>query len=293
MQPQVSSKVSPPKVLPHLPSLISLYGKAIMKQRQEHISHLPALAVTVPEVKVNSRQAQSYDQLCHFPESPYLSPTYLHVMAFPLHIHLVTDPSVPLGPLGLVHTGNRLRQFRPVRREEVLHVTCCFGASRQLDMGLSFDVETHIDASGERVFEGVSTYLCRDPSATRSRGARKKKTSVDMPDQLQTWQLAADLGRQYGSISGDCNPIHLWPVTARMFGFQRPIIHGMWSKARCLAALMSKIGEQPFTMEVEFKTPIFLPSTVEFRYSTAAETTDFVLCSSRGRAHLSGRLQRG
>ena len=49
--------------------------------------------------------------------------------------------------------------------------------------------------------------------------------------------LAKDLGRRYAAISGDYNPIHLGALSAKLFGFKQAIAHGMWSKARCLAAL--------------------------------------------------------
>ena len=52
-----------------------------------------------------------------------------------------------------------------------------------------------------------------------------------------------DIGRRYGAVSGDRNPIHLYPLTARLFGFRRAIAHGMWTKARCLAALEGRLPE--------------------------------------------------
>ncbi len=58
-----------------------------------------------------------------------------------------------------------------------------------------------------------------------------------------TWRLPGDLGRRYGSVSGDLNPIHVHPLTARLFGFPTAIAHGMWTKARCLAALESRLPD--------------------------------------------------
>ena len=40
----------------------------------------------------------------------------------------------------------------------------------------------------------------------------------DLPT-AATWKLPGDLGRRYGSVSGDFNPIHLHPLSARLFGF--------------------------------------------------------------------------
>ena len=48
---------------------------------------------------------------------------------------------------------------------------------------------------------------------------------------------------------------------AKPFGFPRAIAHGMWTKARCLAALRLP---DAFTAEVRFKKPILLPAKVTF-----------------------------
>ena len=38
------------------------------------------------------------------------------------------------------------------------------------------------------------------------------------------WTVAHDAGRRYAALSGDCNPIHLWPWSARLMGMRAPII---------------------------------------------------------------------
>ena len=57
------------------------------------------------------------------------------------------------------------------------------------------------------------------------------------------WRLPADLGRRYAAVSGDHNPIHLYPLTAKAFGFPRQIAHGMWTKARCVAAMENRLPD--------------------------------------------------
>ena len=66
-----------------------------------------------------------------------------------------------------------------------------------------------------------------------------------------------------GSVSGDLNPIHMHPLTAKAFGFPTAIAHGMWTKARCLAALHPRLPDH-FRVEVQFRKPILLPATVQF-----------------------------
>ncbi|WP_254400710.1 MaoC/PaaZ C-terminal domain-containing protein [Streptomyces sp. AC555_RSS877] len=75
------------------------------------------------------------------------------------------------------------------------------------------------------------------------------------------WRLAGDVGRRYGAASGDRNPIHLHPLTARLFGFPRAIAHGMWTVARCLAAHGTS---QAVRIRAEFRAPVLLPGTVTY-----------------------------
>ncbi|GEC04786.1 hypothetical protein SSP24_24410 [Streptomyces spinoverrucosus] len=97
------------------------------------------------------------------------------------------------------------------------------------------------------------------------------------------WRLGADIGRRYAAVSGDRNPIHLHPLTARLFGFPRPIAHGMWTVARCLAAHGTP---EAVLVRAEFRAPVPLPGTVEY----ATEGGRFEL--RRGdRLHVSGTVQ--
>jgi len=75
--------------------------------------------------------------------------------------------------------------------------------------------------------------------------------------------LPADLGRAYAAVSGDANPIHLYPLTARPFGYPRPIVQGMWTQARVLAALGGRLGAA-YTATGTFTKPILLPGTATF-----------------------------
>jgi acyl dehydratase len=75
------------------------------------------------------------------------------------------------------------------------------------------------------------------------------------------WRIAGDVGRRYGAASGDRNPIHLHPLTARPFGFPRAIAHGMWTVARCLAEHGTPDAA---VVRAEFRAPVLLPGTVVY-----------------------------
>ncbi len=105
-----------------------------------------------------------------------------------------------------------------------------------------------------------------------------------------TWKLGGDLGRRYAAVSGDRNPIHMHSLTAKPLGFPRAIAHGMWTKARCLAALESRLPDA-FAVDVRFRKPILLPSRVEFASTGEGEEIDFaVRDAKRDTPHLDGHV---
>ena len=119
------------------------------------------------------------------------------------------------------------------------------------------------------MWESTSTYLPPRARATpRRRRLRRRRPTDVVPGTASTWRLAGDLGRRYAAVSGDHNPIHLYPLTAKALGFPRQIAHGMWSLARCVAALENRLPDA-VTVDVAFKKPIFLPGSVAFGVAAA------------------------
>ena len=102
--------------------------------------------------------------------------------------------------------------------------------------------------------------------------------------------MPGDIGRRYAAVSGDRNPIHLHPLSAKLFGMKAPIAHGMWTKARCLAALEGELAET-YAVDVRFKLPIFLPSKVSFDAAASERGWNFAVTAAKdGKPHLSGEV---
>ena len=237
---------------------------------------IPDLTLVLNDVAVEVDRLASYNRVCGF-DAPgaaaTLPATYPHMLAFPLHLALMTDPRFPFPAIGLVHIVNRIVQRRPIRVGERLDLRVWATPLEPHSRGRQFSILTEARVGDELVWEEVSTNLRRG----RAQGAGSDQaaststttsTSIDVPDaadlpSVEDWQLAGDLGRRYGSVSGDLNPIHVHPLTARLFGFPSAIAHGMWTKARCLAALQSRLPDA-FTVDVAFRKPILLPATVTF-----------------------------
>ena len=206
-------------------------------------------------VRVNRDALATYAHLCGFTLRDELPPTYPHVLAFSAQMDLLAR--APFSAVGVVHIANRITQHRPLRFGEELALSVRAGELWPHRRGRVFDFLTEARVGDELVWESTSTNLKRgggDPEV------RDDWTFEDVPV-LAEWRLPDDLGRRYAAVSGDHNPIHLHAWAAKPFGFPRAIAHGMWTKARCLAALRLP---DAFTAEVRFKKPILLPGTVTF-----------------------------
>ena len=228
--------------------IIGSYVRAVSRRRPTG-GALPAVEL-VSDVVADPRRLARYRAVCGFADGDTLPPTYPQVLAFPSALALLTRRDFPLPALGLIHVANRITARRPIGAGERLTLRVRAGDLR----GTTFDIVTEASVGSEAVWDSASTYLHRVPGRS---GSSPVPPAVSGESFL--WQVPANTGRRYGAVSGDRNPIHLSALTARMFGFRTAIAHGMWAKARVLAAL-----EPPgaFTAEVTFRSPIALPSPV-------------------------------
>jgi acyl dehydratase len=251
---------------------------------------VPADVLTLSDVEVDRDRLAAYDRVCGFRLSDALPPTYLHMLAFPLHLALMTSGSFPLPAIGLVHIANRIEQHRPVDAGERFSLRVWATPIYPHPRGRQFMIRTEARVGTELVWEEASLNLARGRGDESAPSPEGPPSSEALPA-VATWKLPGDLGRRYGSVSGDLNPIHVHPLTARLFGFRSAIAHGMWTKARCLAALSSQLPSG-FTVEVAFKRPILLPATVQFAEMSAADAIVFgVRDDARDTQHLDGIVE--
>ncbi len=268
--------------LPSIPVVNQLPG--IRKTGTE----LPGLLEVRHDVPVDRAHVAAYAEVCGFALKETLPITYPHLLAFPLHMALMTDRSFPFPAIGTVHLENAITQRRGISPAEKLQVTARTADLRPHAKGRLFDINVDVHSAGEPVWTSRSTYL-RLGGGDRE-AAVDGPTFEDVPAGALQWRLGGDLGRRYASVSGDHNPIHLYALTAKAFGFPRQIAHGMWSKARCLAALEGRLPDS-VRVEVAFKKPVLLPGTVGFGSARTGDDYAFALRRPRDdAAHLLGRV---
>jgi acyl dehydratase len=282
--------------LREMPTTGALYRRAVLGAvpglgGSRRAGELPDLDLVLRGVTVDRRHLAEYNRVCGFRLRDTLPPTYPHILAFPLAMRLMTAPDFPLPLVGLVHVANRTTVARPIDAGETLDLTVRATDLRPHDRGRQVDVVATASVGDEVVWRGVSTYLSRErtgPGGQRSDRPRDPGQRPAPPAPTAQWRVERRVGTDYARVSGDRNPIHTSRVGARLFGFPRPIAHGMWSKARCLAALEGRLPDA-YTVDVAFKLPVLLPATVAF---SASPAWTFALHDARtGRPHLTGTVQ--
>ena len=272
--------------LPALPVIGSLPGVKHAK------GAVPDLELEIKGVTTDPQHLEAYNDVCGFARSDTLPATYPHMAAFGLHMALMTDTAFPFAPMGLVHLRNSITQHRPIGVGEAFDVSVRAADLRPHPKGKLVDLLTTVSIDGETVWEEVTTLFSRGKGGANET-TKAPLAGIEAPDGVVHWRMAGDLGRRYGAVSGDRNPIHLYPITAKAFGFPTNIAHGMWTKAHCLAALQNKLPDA-FTVNVEFKKPILLPTTTIFGSEQTVDGFIFgVKGSKKPVTHLTGLITTG
>lgn len=274
--------------LPSVPVVNQLPGV-----KKAALDGFTGLSLDGPEVTVERSHVDAYATVCGFPVKDVVPLTYPHLLAFPLHMGMMTDPAFPAPAIGTVHLENSVTGHRPIAIGESLIVSAGVGAPKPHPKGTLFDFRTEVRAAGDLVWESTSTYLRRGRGVSRQ--ARQPedqgRSGSHFPDVAAAgpvWKLRADLGRRYAAVSGDHNPIHLYAITAKALGFPRQIAHGMWSKARCIAAIENRLPDA-VRVDVMFKKPIILPGSVAFGSTATPDGHAFVLANPKsGAPHVVG-----
>jgi hypothetical protein len=271
--------------------MLPMVAKALLRANTKpgQAPRLPAIGARLSDIMLDPKLLAAYRKVCGFSSSGTLPITYPHMHAHPLFMTLLLDSRFPFPAMGLVHVANKITQYRPIQEREQLDVECRFGTLEKKDSGYEFSILTTVTTGGEQVWESESTMLYR------TGGGSKKKSSpppAEPATDVIEWSVPDNIGRRYGAVSGDRNPIHLYPLTAKLLGFKRQIAHGMWSKARCLAELEPSLPSGPFSVDVQFKLPMFIPTKVKFEQKTVDNGVDFRLLAKDGiKPHLHGQIR--
>ena len=267
------------------PSLPGLYVQAATRRK--------ITGTTLPDaglrcwVDVDPKRLAAYRNVCGFADNGLLPPTYPHILAFALQMQLLTARDFPFPLLGLIHLSNRIRVLRPMGGVNRARISVQVQNLQPHAKGATFELLTTLDDQLGPLWEAQSQMLCKGVQLDGALVEDSPPASQPLIE-VAHWTAPADIGRQYAKVSGDYNPIHLSGISARLFGFPTAIAHGLWNKARTLAALDEHLPEANVEIDVTFKKPVRLPSEVILLSSAAGSSGQLQLVGAGELEHMVG-----
>ncbi len=250
--------------------------------RQENV-------VTAPE------DLALYREVCGFQSDGFLPVSYPEVLFLDSMGIMITNSDFPLSTLGLIHVQQKITLHRGIPETALLDLRCSMGRMVRTHKGIRLEILLHASIDAETAWEGTTVLLSRYRETIRKTGVKRKGPggARDMKNK-EVFAVAKDTGLKYARATGDYNPHHLYPFTARLLGYRRPIAHGMWSLARSISAIEEKGAlKPPFSVEAFFKLPLYMPSDVTLNFDIDESDTgiEFNLVNSRNNLpHLAGTI---
>lgn len=276
-----------------LPSSISLSLGALRSSSKKNVAvdAMPAVTYVRPRVVVNGRHVAAYAKVCGFTQAHGVPITYLFTQAFPLAMMLFGSKACPWPAMGIVHLSNRIEQMARINAGDELRIELSTGALYAHDKGQVFMLHFRAYHGDALVWQNDMTALRMGVKNPRGPKYESQLSDTVVLSHQADFFAAAGIGRRYGRVSGDINPIHLTALTAKLLGFRKAIAHGMWTKARALATLMPREEVTKAEVLVDFKTPLFLPAKASLWSSRHERGATFEVRNAKGdKPHLRGRI---
>lgn len=233
---------------------------------------------------IDRRHIDAYKAFCGFPSDQSVPLSYWYLVAQRAQLTLMMDSRFSYPIPGMVHVANFMHEHQPIDIALPIQVEITANQEPSGDSGwlfVTFDVRI--------IQSGIQRVVCR----SRYLGKRGRKRTV-APDgskenfvdsgadslMLGNWTLEANTGRRYARISGDYNPIHLWPWSARLLGFKRPIAHGMFLVSKAQMMLEQSIGKPIAELNADFLKPAMLPGRlrIERKFDSYRILSDATVC---------------
>lgn len=225
-----------------------------------------------------------------FDAAPVAPPFYCATWetALALEMFASLDAPLPLGPI--VHVSTEMVWARPLSAGEPVRCRVELDRLERTPRGLRLTVlSRNWLGAGQLCSQGTSVFMVRmqDAPARAADPPREEQAAGDGGwAELARWRLPGGAGRRYARVSGDYNPIHLWPWTARPFGFRAPILHGYATAARAAHALVGgRLRGDPAAlrrMRIAFRAPLPLPATVVLQVNDAGPEHRFRVAAPDG-----------
>ncbi|MES2302906.1 MAG: MaoC/PaaZ C-terminal domain-containing protein [Pseudomonadota bacterium] len=182
------------------------------------------------------------------------------------------DPAAGLDWPRILHGEQSLVLHRPLQAQGEIIGTTRIGDIADKGPGKPALFRVHrtlTDTSGALVAELSEVWVLRDAGGFGGERTLAGPPPVVMPDTAATHSLALPTSPQQAllyRLSGDRNPLHVEAETARIGGFDRPILHGLSTLGLAARALIHQhCAGDPMrlsSLSARFTAPVFPGETI-------------------------------
>lgn len=253
------------------PSLVSSYAKVAanaIRPKGPVVTSLPGTRWETTDV-ISRQLVDDYNTLLGASgnighnSAPSLA---AHITAFGLSTAMMTQRRFPLPLLGLVHLQHKVWHMSDVPIDRPVRISTWAQNLAPHHAGTTAEIWVQIfdPATDKLLWQSMALYLSRSVELPGvERPPRPERAKFQPPAMTGQWELPKDIGRRYGAVSGDRNPIHMSNLSAKALGMPGAIAHGMYAAGRMLAG---RERPAPYTWAIEFASPMRLPSKVAVNY---------------------------
>jgi hypothetical protein len=228
--------------------------------------------------RIDADHVRRYCNAFGFPPGP-VPLTYLYLLAQRAQLATMLNRAIPFRIVGLIHVSNDLAMHCEVRTDAPLVLVTTLSMPEPAATGaIECVLKTVGSADEQTVFTCTSRYLIK--RGQRGKHAAASPSVAPVGDVVGEWVVTADAGRRYAALSGDWNPIHLWPWSARLMGMHAPIIHGMETMARVCATFEQSTNRRVTGLACHFKRAVPLGALATLM-ACEIPGSFVVLCSDR------------
>jgi NAD(P)-dependent dehydrogenase (short-subunit alcohol dehydrogenase family)/putative sterol carrier protein/acyl dehydratase len=164
---------------------------------------------------------------------------------------ILLEDDLNMDVLRMVHGGHEIKYFRPLKAWDLVYTTAEITEINRVSSGEIMNAKIYGKDRGLDVFEMTGTFFVRGKSKKKDKGDKKPDPEPTGKKIFEVkMKVDPDQSKRYAKASGDDNPIHLDPETAKAAGLPDIILHGLCSMAFCSQAVVENIaGGDPTKLE--------------------------------------------
>ena len=252
---------------------------------------LPDRTLIVDDVAIDRSNVAAYATITGLRYGDTVPLTYPFVLTYPTVMELVTGFDFPFAAVGAVHIKNVITRYRPIAVTDTVGISARADNLREHRRGLLVDIVSQVSVGNEPAWDQVTTFLHQQHTSLSDTPGPDPPKAPKLPPPNAILRITPQRIRRYASIGADHNPINTSLLGAKLFGFPKPIAHGMFSAA---AVLTNVEGHLPDSVSytVKFGKPVFLPASLSLYVDRVEQGWNIALRdTAKGYPHLTGSVR--